>query len=163
MAGEDTYDFGECTWYVAHELAWVRGGWGNATDWPAHAAAQGFGITDHPVVGSVVAYAAGGGYSDFGHVAIVEAVWNRFSFQVREMNFVAWDTVDHRTSSMWDVEAFILAPGSGLGGGSQDGGGGPTAVDRVKLEWAGLAQYLNRDIESDLYWLQLLTNRANAL
>lgn len=164
MAGEDTYAFGQCTWYCAHTLWWVRPYWGNATDWPANAAREGFQLTTVPTAGAVVAYAAGDGYSEFGHVAIVDAVYDAGSFGVSEMNFAAWDTVDQRTSNLHDVEAFILPPGVQPGaGGGQGAGGGPAPIDDARLEWAALVDYLNTGIDSHLYWLRLISGRSQAI
>ncbi len=163
MAGEDTYDFGECTWYCAHDRWWVRGGWGNATDWAGNAARDGLQLTMVPTLGAVVDYAAGNGYSTFGHVAVVRQVYGSDSFLVSEMNYVAWDEVDERVSNLHDVEAFILPPGVQPGGGGPPpGGGGSGAVDAALLEWASLQQYLNSGIDSHLYWLRLLQQRADA-
>lgn len=164
MAGQETYDFGECTWYVASTLPWVQGHWGNAADWAASAARAGFGITNYPVAGAVVVYAAGGGYSSFGHVAIVQSVYADGTFLVSEMNFVAFDQVDTRVSNMWDVAAFILPPGSNLGGGAVavEGGGGGYA-DGSRTEWWYLQKYLNTDVDTHFAWLATLTNRLNGI
>ena len=144
MAGAETYDFGECTWYVATEVAWVQGGWGNATDWVANAARAGFTISTEPMVGAVVVYAAGDGYSEFGHVAWVRSVYSPDSYQVSEMNFIGWDQVDYRVSNRYDVEGFILPPGSYVqpGGGAQlgDSGGGSSDIETA---WAFAAGIIN--------------------
>lgn len=149
MAGVETYYFGECTYYCARELAWVRGGWGNAGDWPAAAARDGFQLTLLPTVGAVVVYAAGDGYSAFGHCGIVRAVGVGDQFLVSEMNYVAWDEVDERWSGLYDVAAFILPPGvapgstvGGLGGGAADPGS--QAAGDVQSSWAYFADYMNR-------------------
>lgn len=144
MAGQSTYDFGECTWYVAGELAWIPGGLGNAGDWCANAAGRGLQETLTPTEGSAVIYAAGDGYSIFGHCGVVEQVYGDNTFLVREMNYVAWDQVDHRRSSMWDVACFILAPGMspGPGGGPSLGGGGPSNDD-LYAAWGAWAELNN--------------------
>lgn len=164
MSGQDTYTFGECTWYVASTLPWVQGGWGNATDWPPNAARAGFQLTGVVTLGAVVAYAAGDGYSDFGHVAIVVRVDGPAVFLVSEMNFVGWDLVDQRVSNMHDVEAFILPPGVAPGSGSgSPGGGGAGTADAARVEWAGLQGYLNAGVETHLAWLRTLQARMDAL
>jgi surface antigen len=151
MAGQDTYTFGNCTWYVAGALGWVRGGWGNATDWAASAARAGFQLTNVPTPGAVVVYQAGAHYSSFGHVAIVQAVYGPASFLVSEMNFIAFDTVDQRVSNLADVEAFILPPGVPAGSGVPAGtGSGAGTPDVVRVEWAALQQLLNQDLEGQL-------------
>ena len=155
MAGEDTYTFGQCTWYVARTLWWVQGGWHNATDWAVNAARAGFRLTLQPTVGAVVVYGAGDGYSEFGHVAIVMEVYSAFSFLVSEMNFTAWDTVDERVSNMHDVSAFILPPGveAGAGTGVATGGGSSTP-DAVRMEWQGLMDWLNSGADTEIRKLQ---------
>lgn len=115
MAGESTYYYGYCTWYVAHELAWVRGGWGNAYQWAAAAARAGFRLTSTPTAGSVVVYGPGNGYSAWGHVAIVLAALAGGYFLVSEMDAVAWNVVSRRISGRGGVTAFILPPGVAAG------------------------------------------------
>ena len=146
MAGTETYYFGECTYYCARELGWVRGGWGNATDWCLNAARSGLAETMIPTVGAVVVYAAGDGYSTFGHCAIVRTVGVGDQFLVSEMNYVAWNYVDDRWSSSYDVECFILPPGVAPGtGGGLGGGAGPGDVHPAALEvvnaWDQIAGY----------------------
>lgn len=155
MAGQDTYTFGQCTYYCAREAWWVQGHWGNAADWPANAARAGFQLTLTPTVGAVVGYGAGDGYSEFGHVALVVQVYSAFSFLVSEMNFVAWDEVDQRVSNMHDVTAFILPPGvsPGAGAGVAQGQGSGTPDD-VRIEWAGIADWLNNGADSAIKGLQ---------
>ena len=137
MAGADTYYFGECTWYVASSVDWVQGHWGNATDWCAGAQSSGLQTGAQAVAGAVVVYAAGDGYSAFGHVAIVRDVYGDGSFLVSEMNYVAWDTVDERVSNGYDVECFIYGPGMGPGQGAPPpGGGGSSTPQNVAQSWA---------------------------
>jgi surface antigen len=164
MAGESTYTFGNCTWYVAHTLWWVQGHWGNATDWPASAARAGFQLTSTPTVGAAVAYRAGAHYSPFGHCGIVVAVYSPYSFLISEMNFVGFDQVDQRVSNMVDVEAFILPPGvaAGAGGGVATGGGAGTA-DEVRVEWAGLQQYFNSGLSAQIATWRQLSDFVNAI
>lgn len=164
MSGEGTYTFGNCTWYVARTLGWVQGGWGNATDWAASAAARGFQETATPTVGSVVVYRAGAHYSEFGHVAIVIAVYSPYSFLVSEMNFVGFDVVDQRVSNLVDVEAFILAPGMAPGSGGPSGtGGGSGSADGVRVEWSGLQDYLNGGVEQQIATWRQLQDFVNAI
>lgn len=149
MAGQDTYTFGNCTWYVAGLYPWVRGGWGNATDWPPAAARQGFQLTMTPTVGAAVAYRAGAHYSLWGHVAGVLQVYGPQSFLVTEMNFVGFDQIDQRVSNMVDVEAFILPPGVQPGSGAGVPlGSGAGAPDQVRVEWSGIQQWLSGGLES---------------
>ena len=144
MAGQETYYFGECTWYVAGALDWIPGGLGNAGDWCANAAAFGFNETLIPTEGSAVVYAPGFGYSKFGHCGKVEQVYGDGTFLVSEMNYVAWDQVDERQSSMWDVACFILAPGMAPGqvGGPGPGRGGPSNDD-LYAAWGAWSELQN--------------------
>ena len=164
MAGEETYTFGNCTWYVARSLGWVRGGWGNATDWAAAALRQGFQETSEPTVGAVVAYRAGPNYSIYGHVGFVLQVYSRFSFLVSEMNFSAFDEVDQRVSSLEDVEAFILPPGVAAGSGAGVTlGQGSGSADEVRLEWAGIQDYLNQGLPQQVQQWRQLTDFVGAI
>jgi len=69
--GFNGYDYGNCTWYVATQIA-VPANWGNAATWASGARAAGWHVSAVPVVGAIAQtpYAAGG----LGHVAIVKAV-----------------------------------------------------------------------------------------
>jgi CHAP domain len=120
-----SYTFGNCTRYVAEKYSWIPAGLGNAKDWLANAQAKGLTISNIPVPGAVAVY--GSGIGPFGHVAAVEGVNPDGTFNVSEMNFDAFNTVDRRTSTMKNVIGFILPPGStattsnfpGLPGGFQ--------------------------------------------
>lgn len=165
MSRCDTYDFGECTWGACQFAPWVPEHLGNATDWAANAGALGYQLTLAPTVGAVVVYAAGGGYSSFGHVGVVAAVYGPGSFLVHEMNFAAWDVYDDRVSSLGDVEAFVLPPGVGpnLGGGSSQTGGGPGSADDVRIAWGQLQGWLNGGAEDDVARLQAAIALAQQL
>lgn len=102
----DSYPGGQCTYWVALHFP-VPPSLGNAADWYANAAARGLQETETPTVGSVAVYAAGNGYSSLGHVAYVVAVSGN-TFTVSEMNYLGVWMVDERTSSLSDVEGFIL-------------------------------------------------------
>jgi surface antigen len=86
----NTYMAGQCTWFVKNSLAWVPNTFGNAYEWAAKAAAQGYRVDNTPEVGAVAVYAPGVAYaSAFGHVAVVASV-NGGSITISEMtNFVA--------------------------------------------------------------------------
>jgi surface antigen len=110
-----SYAWGNCTYYVASLLSWIPGNLGNAFQWTTNAQRDGLAVSSMPAVGSAVVYAAGGGYSSFGHVAVVDQVNNDGTFNVEEMNFLGLNQVDTRRSTMADVEGFILAPGNSTG------------------------------------------------
>lgn len=125
MACESYYP-GQCTWGACQWAGWIPEHLGDGGDWAANAAAMGYAVTGTPTVGSVVCYARGNGYSDFGHVAGVTAVYGDGTFQVHEMNYIAPYQWDDRISSTYDVAGFILPPGVSPGaGGSLGRGAGP--------------------------------------
>lgn len=112
MSNELSYAFGNCTYFVAKTLPWIPGGLGDAYQWIANAKAKGLQVSNTPVVGSVVVYGQGNGYSQFGHVAVVQSLNSDGTFNVSEMNFAGFNQTDTRTSSMKDVAGFILPPGT---------------------------------------------------
>lgn len=148
MSDCSSYYPGQCT---AGACEW-SGGWipnylGDGGDWAANYAAQGGGVTMDPTVGAVVCYARGDGYSDFGHVAGVTAVFADGTFQVHEMNYIAPYEWDDRVSSSYDVAGFLLPPGVAPGSGASLGrGSGPqgwpsgaqdfiAAYDQLRWYW----------------------------
>ena len=85
--GFNGYDWGNCTWYVATQIA-VPANWGNAATWAAGARAAGWKVSPTPSVGAIAQtpYAAGG----LGHVAIVDAVSaDGRQVLIRDMNGIA--------------------------------------------------------------------------
>lgn len=80
--GFNGYDYGNCTWYVATQIA-VPANWGNAATWAAGARAAGWHVSSVPTVGAIAQtpYGAGG----LGHVGIVVAV-NGNQVEIRDMN-----------------------------------------------------------------------------
>jgi len=69
--GYNGYAWGNCTWYVATQIA-VPANWGNAATWAAGARAAGWRVSSVPTPGAIAqnSYSAGG----LGHVAIVNQV-----------------------------------------------------------------------------------------
>ena len=99
LAANDTYAFGNCTYWVA--LLRARAGdpipntWGNAITWAVRAKADGYLVDQTPTVGSIMQdpNAPGG----LGHVAYVETVNSQTgSWTISEMNRVGFDEVDTR-------------------------------------------------------------------
>src|SRR6185312_9645908 len=85
--GFNGYDWGNCTWYVATQIA-VPANWGNAATWAAGARAAGWTVGPTPAVGAIAQtpYAAGG----LGHVAIVDGVSaDGTQVLIRDMNGIA--------------------------------------------------------------------------
>lgn len=147
MGGEATYTAGNCTWYVAHRLSWVKGGWGNAYQWTAAARRAHLSTSRYPVDGSIVVYGHGDGYSSLGHVAIVERVHSSETFDVAEMNYTGLGLVDRRTSNMHGVDAFILPPGV-VAGTDQPAppATGLPALHELALAWSSLVQFVTHEI-----------------
>lgn len=100
------FPYGQCTWWAAHNrrVTWN----GNARDWLASAKAQGVATSEAPSIGAIAVYHPGGGYSPYGHVAIVIAV-TPHSYAVSEMNAVGWGRVSTRVVPWPDpqVQGFI--------------------------------------------------------
>lgn len=74
------YGHGWCTWGVKQVAPWVGNDWGNAYQWAASAAAQGFQTGSTPVPGSVIVWSG-------NHVAYVTDVREDGMIQVLEANF----------------------------------------------------------------------------
>lgn len=158
MAGAETYAYGQCTYFVARELGWVEGGWGNAGDWCANSARSGLAQSLIPTAGAVVIYAPGDGYSTFGHCGIVRQLGVGDQFLVEEMNYVAWNEVDRRWSNSFDLECFILAPGASPGQGAgpdfdPGAGGAPAGTEGPVGAWAYFFQYINQRATDQDLWL----------
>jgi surface antigen len=100
--GNNGYDFGYCTWYVASQIQ-VPSNWGNAATWAYYAALSGWNVSSTPTVGAIAQTSAG--YA--GHVAIVTAV-NGDTITISEMNATAgWGKVDSRTLSASSFQHYI--------------------------------------------------------
>ena len=102
--GYNGYDWGNCTWYVASQIA-VPANWGNASTWASGARAAGWHVSSTPSVGAIAqnSWMAYG----LGHVGIVDAVSSDGKqVLIREMNgaggtdsngnqvYGGWDRVD---------------------------------------------------------------------
>lgn len=74
------YAPGWCTWGVKQVAPWVGNNWGNAYQWAASAASQGFDVGSVPKVGSVVVWSG-------NHVAYVTDVREDGYIQVLEANY----------------------------------------------------------------------------
>lgn len=89
------YPVGQCTWGVKELAPWVSNYWGNAGDWAANAAADGFTVGTTPVVGAIAVWMDGG----YGHVALVTEVVSETNIQVLESNVNGNMTIaNHRGS-----------------------------------------------------------------
>ena len=74
------YAHGWCTWGVKQVAPWVGNHWGNAYQWAASAAAEGYEVGKVPTVGSVVVWSG-------NHVAYVTDVREDGYIQVLEANY----------------------------------------------------------------------------
>lgn len=84
----NTYPYGQCTWYVKGDLNWVGNYWGNAVDWASTAVAAGHTVNSVPTVGSIAYFAAGvQGASSYGHVAVVDSVNADGTVTISEANY----------------------------------------------------------------------------
>jgi surface antigen len=94
--GYNGYDYGYCTWWVAHLRAQagnpVPSNLGNASTWAIRAAAYGLPVGSTPRVGAAVVTSTRGA----GHVAYVTGVGNG-TITISEMNHIGWNKVDTRT------------------------------------------------------------------
>jgi surface antigen len=125
MSRCDTYAPGNCTAGACEDNPWIPEGLGDGGDWAANAAARGFQVLAYPVIGSVVCYCRGDGYSAFGHVASVVDVAPDGRFEVHEENFTGFAQWDFRWSNLGDVCGFIMPPPGYQGQGQGQTGGGP--------------------------------------
>lgn len=101
--GNNGYDYGYCTWYVASQIA-VPSNWGNANTWAYYAAMSGWTVSPVPQPGAIAQTAAG--YA--GHVAIVTSVNSNGTVTISEMNATAgWGRVDTRTVTTSSFEHYI--------------------------------------------------------
>ncbi len=83
----------ECTSYAAWYWNMYLGkpftnvlGRGNASDWPALAAAQGYSVSSTPQSGAIISWSSGS-LMPYGHVAIVEAVHSDGTIDLSEYNW----------------------------------------------------------------------------
>jgi surface antigen len=99
LEANDTYAFGNCTYWVSLLRAQagdpIPNTWGNAIIWAMRARADGYQVDQTPTAGSIMQdpNAPGG----LGHVAYVESVDPQTgSWTISEMNRVGFDEVDTR-------------------------------------------------------------------
>lgn len=96
MQSGNRYSYGYCTWYAYNrraELGMPIGSlWGHAATWAYAARSAGYQVDNTPTVGAVMQ--SGGGY---GHVAVVEQIFEDGSFRISEMNYAGWNVVSGRT------------------------------------------------------------------
>ncbi|UEA32092.1 coiled-coil domain-containing protein [Granulicatella elegans] len=96
--------FGQCTYYVYNRFAQLGSpirttGLGNAAEWPANAAAAGYGVSSTPRAGTAIVFQRGVGGADpvYGHVGFVERVNADGSLFISEMNVQGVNVISTRT------------------------------------------------------------------
>ena len=87
----NTYAYGNCTWFVAG-VKNVPSNWGNANTWAYNASAQGYTVSNIPIVGAIAANTTD---SWLGHVALVVGV-DGDNVLLREMNYNGFGIIDER-------------------------------------------------------------------
>jgi surface antigen len=118
------FAYGDCTWYVATRRCIPWGG--NADQWYYNASRMGYQEGPTPEVGAVAVWIQGEGGSNswYGHVAYVEAIGPNTGvgsiavvpagfFEISEMNWGGWDSVDYRLipDSATYFQGFVYGPG----------------------------------------------------
>jgi CHAP domain len=141
----DSYVAGQCTRGACDLASWVPDGWQDAGHWPTAAVAAGFTITKVPTLGAIVVYAGGTtAYSNLGHVALVTSLRQQPDiFDVKEMDYVAAFTYDERSSTMFDVDFFILPPGVAAGAGSGTLNDTPVGLPGLLTVWTAFQDLWN--------------------
>jgi surface antigen len=97
------FSYGQCTYYAEQEAGQYAGVWpyfhGNALQWTANAAANGWTVGSGPRIGSVIVFQPGvDGAGDLGHVAFVTNYYpSTNQVVISEMNFEGLGVVDTRT------------------------------------------------------------------
>jgi surface antigen len=98
----NSYPGGQCTWYAEQEAHLYTGLWlaslGNAMNWAANAAADGWAVGATPRIGSVIVFQPGADSAGgVGHVAWVTAYYpNTGKVVISEMHFPNLGVVDSR-------------------------------------------------------------------
>lgn len=95
---QDTYDYGNCTWWVYYERQQIKQiiptTWGNANTWAIRAKADGYVVDHTPSYGAIMQTTFG----QLGHVAFVTAVNPATgAWTISEMNNIGWDVIDSET------------------------------------------------------------------
>ena len=96
--------FGQCTYYMYNRFAQLGApirttALGNAAEWPANAAAAGYGVSSTPRAGTAIVFQRGVGGADpvYGHVGFVERVNADGSLFISEMNVQGVNVISSRT------------------------------------------------------------------
>lgn len=102
----NTYDEGECTYYVFDKIAadnmMIERSWSDAEHWAERAKADGYTVNHSPKQGALMQTDRG----DIGHVAYIEMVHDDGSFTVSEMNLNKPYEITERTISQENIEDY---------------------------------------------------------
>lgn len=115
-----SYDYGQCTQFVAGTYSWVGAHWGNGCEWLESAKRDGFKISSTPISGGIAVYSCSlPGSGGDGHVAAVGNVNTEGTFQLTEANWDGFNQTDVRTESLNSgtgkyIIGFIAPPGTDL-------------------------------------------------
>lgn len=97
----NTYAWGNCTWYVANNKT-VPDSWGNARTWLPRAQQQGYSTGEEPKVGAIAWFPPG---RSLGHVALVKAINpDDGTILISEMNSKGLNVVSERIINANEVE-----------------------------------------------------------
>lgn len=102
------YAYGYCTYYAYSRRAEmgrpIGSFWGDAITWKGYAQSAGYPVNRTPAPGAVLhdPYSA----PPFGHVAIVEQVFDDGSVRLSEMNYAGWNIISSRTISAGQAASY---------------------------------------------------------
>jgi surface antigen len=101
----NSYAYGQCTWFVKAALPWAGSFWGNGNQWADSARGEGFSVDTHAKAGSIIVFPGGnqGADATYGHVAVVESINPDGSINIAEGN-AGHGLYSHRTVQNVGVE-----------------------------------------------------------
>lgn len=99
----NAYPYGQCTWWAyerRHALGLPVGSYfGNAKDWSASALSLGYSVSNVPTNGAILVFSPSqaGAHAYYGHVAVVEQVYEDGSIRISESNVMGVGVISSRT------------------------------------------------------------------
>lgn len=97
----NAYAAGNCTWYVKSRRPDIGNYWGDARNWYANAASQGWSVGSKPKKGAIATTTAG----SWGHVAYVDGVsLDGLFVTISEMNYGGLYNMNTRTVPFTDFQ-----------------------------------------------------------
>ncbi|WP_278926002.1 glucosaminidase domain-containing protein [Staphylococcus auricularis] len=109
IATDDTYPYGQCTWYVYQRMTQfnksIGAHWGNAHEWNNQAQAQNYRILSSPEPHTIAVFEADqlGAHPQYGHVAFVEKVHKDGAITISESNVKGLGKISHRKLTAKDA------------------------------------------------------------